>query len=196
MPSTPGQRDTMHIDDDLDIRIGTRIRTERESRGWSVSELAERSSVSRAMIFKVERKVESSPTANLLGKLSGAFGLSMSTLLAPCRDQPRAFAPKIGPARVDRPRRLGTFVATCRHALIYRWTSSASPAGRQRSAHAGRRLCFLRHLVWVLKGELVFVEGQERHEMKERRLPRTRSTRRLRIHKPEATKHASIWLRF
>ena len=67
--------------DDIDNRIGASIRAERESRGWSLTELAARAAVSRAMIHKVERG-DSSPTANLLGKLSGAFGLSMSTLLA------------------------------------------------------------------------------------------------------------------
>ena len=71
----------MGQDDSLDKRIGSRIRAERESRGWSLTELAERAAVSRAMIHKVERG-ESSPTAQLLSKLSGAFGLSMSTLMA------------------------------------------------------------------------------------------------------------------
>ena len=71
----------MSDDNDMDRRIGARIRIERESRGWSLTELAERASVSRAMIHKVERG-DSSPTANLLGKLSGALGLSMSTLMA------------------------------------------------------------------------------------------------------------------
>lgn len=46
-----------------------------------MSELADRASVSRAMIHKIERG-ESSPTATLLARLSGAFGISMSTLIA------------------------------------------------------------------------------------------------------------------
>jgi len=45
---------------------------EREARGWTPAELAERSGVSRAMISNVETG-KSSPTAMLLGKLSGAF---------------------------------------------------------------------------------------------------------------------------
>ena len=65
----------------LDLRLAERLRAEREARGWSLEELAARSSVSRAMISKVERG-ESSPTAALLGRLSGAFGLSLSRLLA------------------------------------------------------------------------------------------------------------------
>ncbi|HKP26304.1 MAG TPA: XRE family transcriptional regulator [Dongiaceae bacterium] len=55
--------------------------TERTSRGWSLEQLAERSGVSRAMISKIERE-ESSPTAAVLGRLSAAFGLTLSQLLA------------------------------------------------------------------------------------------------------------------
>src|ERR1700732_1757820 len=69
------------IMDDLDSRLGARIRTEREGRGWSLTDLAQRAGVSRAMINKVERG-DASPTASLLGRLSGAFGLTLSTLLA------------------------------------------------------------------------------------------------------------------
>jgi len=67
--------------DTLDTRLGARIRVERENRGWSLTDLAERSGVSRAMINKVERGA-ASPTASLLGRLSGAFGLTLSMLLA------------------------------------------------------------------------------------------------------------------
>lgn len=68
-------------EDSLDAQIALRIRAERESRDWSLDELAQRSGVSRAMISKVERR-ESSPTAALLGRLSAAFGLTLSQLLA------------------------------------------------------------------------------------------------------------------
>ena len=61
--------------------IARRIRLEREARGWSLADLGERSGVSKAMISKVERG-EASPTAVLLGRLSGAFGLTLSVLLA------------------------------------------------------------------------------------------------------------------
>jgi transcriptional regulator with XRE-family HTH domain len=61
--------------------LAARLKAEREARGWPVAELAARSGVSRAMISKIER-AEASPTAALLGKLSGAFGLTLSALLA------------------------------------------------------------------------------------------------------------------
>lgn len=69
------------LDDPLQILLAARIRREREARGWSLAELAAASGVSRAMISKVER-AEASPTATLLGRLSGAFGLTVSALLA------------------------------------------------------------------------------------------------------------------
>ena len=69
------------IVDSLDARLGARIRIERENRGWSLTDLAQRSGVSRAMIHKVERG-EASPTASLLGRLAGSFGLTLSMLLA------------------------------------------------------------------------------------------------------------------
>ena len=67
--------------DDLASRLAERLRGEREARGWSLNDLAERSGVSRAMISRIERG-EASPTAVLLGRLSGAFGLTLSNLLA------------------------------------------------------------------------------------------------------------------
>ena len=71
----------LRYEDNLNQRIRARIRIERESRGWSLNDLAERAGASRAMIHKIERG-ESSPTASMLGRLSGAFGISMSTLIA------------------------------------------------------------------------------------------------------------------
>jgi transcriptional regulator with XRE-family HTH domain len=61
--------------------LAARLKQERVQRSWSIAELAKRSGVSRAMISKVER-AEASPTAALLGRLSGAFGLTLSTLLS------------------------------------------------------------------------------------------------------------------
>ena len=69
------------IPDDSEARLAARLRTEREGRGWSIADLATWSGVSRAMISKIERG-EASPTAALLGRLSAAFGLTMSQLFA------------------------------------------------------------------------------------------------------------------
>src|SRR5437764_1506539 len=67
--------------DEINARIAARVRGERAARRWSLDELAERSQVSKAMISKIER-AEVSPTAALLGRLSGAYGITLSALLA------------------------------------------------------------------------------------------------------------------
>jgi transcriptional regulator with XRE-family HTH domain len=69
--------------------LARNLREERESRGWTLADLAARSGVSRAMISKIERG-EASPTAALLGRLSAAFGLTLSRLFARIEDQPGA----------------------------------------------------------------------------------------------------------
>jgi transcriptional regulator with XRE-family HTH domain len=61
--------------------LANRLRLERESRSWTLADLAARSGVSRAMLSKIERR-EASPTAALLGRLSAAFGLTLSQIFA------------------------------------------------------------------------------------------------------------------
>jgi Predicted transcriptional regulators len=68
-------------EDGLNARIGLKVRQERVKKSWSLTDLAEKSGVSRAMIHKIERG-ESSPTATILARLSGAFDMSMSQLIA------------------------------------------------------------------------------------------------------------------
>lgn len=70
---------------DTDSALASRLRQERESRGWSLADLAARSGVSRAMVSKIERG-EASPTAALLGRLAPAFGLTLSQLFASLED--------------------------------------------------------------------------------------------------------------
>ena len=73
--------------EDTDAILAARLRQERESRGWTLADLAARSGVSRAMVSKIERG-EASPTATLLGRLSAAFGLTLSQLFTRMEDQP------------------------------------------------------------------------------------------------------------
>jgi transcriptional regulator with XRE-family HTH domain len=70
---------------DTETILADRLRLERESRGWTLADLAGRSGVSRAMLSKIERR-EASPTAALLGRLSAAFGLTLSQLFARAED--------------------------------------------------------------------------------------------------------------
>jgi transcriptional regulator with XRE-family HTH domain len=73
----------------LDQRIGQRIRGRREELGLSLEDLSTRCGVSRSMISKIER-VESSPTAALLGKLCAGLGLTLSGLMADAERAPQS----------------------------------------------------------------------------------------------------------
>ena len=66
--------------DDTGHRLARRIRLERDVRGWSLAELAERSGVAKATISKIERE-ETSPTAVILVRISAAFDLTLAGLL-------------------------------------------------------------------------------------------------------------------
>src|ERR1700753_3218799 len=67
--------------DSFSQRLAARLRVERDSRGWSLAELAERSGVAKATISKIER-AEASPTAAILVKLASAFELTLADLVA------------------------------------------------------------------------------------------------------------------
>jgi transcriptional regulator with XRE-family HTH domain len=147
------------------LRLATQLRTERESRGWTIAELAERSGVSRAMISKVER-AEASPTAALLGRLCGAFGITLSTLLgraegatggsvARAAEQPVWRDPATGYLRraVTPP---GAEPELVRVEL---------PPGA-RVAYPAASYAFTRgHAIWVLEGALLFHEGEVVHRL-------------------------------
>lgn len=144
-------------EDDINIRIGLKVKSERENRGWSLTTLADHSGVSRAMIHKIERG-ESSPTATLLARLAGAFGLSMSQLIALSEvtagtllrhdQQPVWQDPESGYIR--------------RHvspgAIPVDLVSVELPAGVSVPMPAISYMS-RRQLIWVLEGELVFSEG-------------------------------------
>ncbi|MBA5777767.1 helix-turn-helix transcriptional regulator [Stappia sp. F7233] len=65
---------------DMDRRIAERLKSLRAERGWSLDELARRSTVSRATLSRLEN-AEVSPTAQVLGRLCAAFGLPLSRLM-------------------------------------------------------------------------------------------------------------------
>jgi len=81
----------------VDQRIATRLKALRLERGWSLNQLAERSSVSRATLSRLEN-AEVSATANVLGRLCAAYGLTLSRLMVMIEND---FVPLIRP--VDQP---------------------------------------------------------------------------------------------
>jgi transcriptional regulator with XRE-family HTH domain len=64
----------------IDHLIAQRLKALRLERGWSLDELARRSTVSRATLSRLEN-AEVSPTASVLGKICAAYGLTMSRLM-------------------------------------------------------------------------------------------------------------------
>ncbi|QND51838.1 helix-turn-helix domain-containing protein [Phyllobacterium sp. 628] len=151
-----------HKIDNVDEKIGARIRIEREARSWSLTDLAEKSGVSRAMINKVERG-QSSPTAMLMARFSGAFGLSMSTLMARAEMQEgRLLRHKDQPVWIDPD-----------SGYIRRHVSPASDLPmdvvhidlppKTRVPLPASAYIFLRQLIWVLSGRLTFTEGDITH---------------------------------
>ena len=159
-------QDALTTTDETGQRLAARLRAEREARGWSIAELAERSGVSRAMISKVER-AEASPTAALLGRLSGPFGLTLSALLA------RAEAAGSG----------GVVVRAAEQAqwrdpgtgYLRRLVSPPGvnpelvrvelPPGARVPYPAASYALLAGHCVWLLQGELLFHEGAHTHRL-------------------------------
>ncbi len=149
-------------DDPLGSLLAARIRRERDARGWSIAELAAASGVSRAMISRIER-AEASPTAALLGRLSGALGLTMSTLLA--RAEADGTAARVTRAD-DQTRWRDPETGFERRALTPpgadpEMVSGDLPPGA-RIAYPASAYAFMRgQCVWVMSGRLLIEEGGE-----------------------------------
>lgn len=71
---------------DTEQRLAARLAELRESRGWSLDELALATGISRASLSRIERG-ETSPTAALLNRLCVAYGLTMSRLLSEVEEE-------------------------------------------------------------------------------------------------------------
>ena len=152
------------MSDSFSASLAATLHTARLARGLSASALAESSGVSRAMIGKVERG-DAQPTAALLGRLSGALGMTLSELVARAEG---------GDQRLVRVAEQPT------------WTDSGSgyrrravsptaggplelvevdlPAGAEVSYPADA-YAFIHQQIWMLQGHLRFREGDVEHEL-------------------------------
>ncbi len=68
-------------EDDIDDRIAARVRELRAAKGLTLDDLAAASGVSRAMLSRIER-AQSSATAQLLVRLCGGLGVTLSDLVS------------------------------------------------------------------------------------------------------------------
>ena len=151
--------------DDLSRSLATTVQQARLAQDLSVNALAERSGVSRAMIGKIERG-EALPTAVLLGKLSGALGMTLSELVARAEntgellrradDQPVWTDPVTGYHR-----RAVSPVTDGPLELV----EVELPPGASVSYPADAYI-FKHQQLWILDGNLRFREGSQVHELR------------------------------
>src|SRR4051812_487575 len=152
------------IVDDPSAAIARTLRAEREGRGWSIADLAALSGVSKAMISKIER-AEASPTAMLLGRLSGAFGLTLSRLLAGAEEAGRRLV-RFAEQPVWRDPETG-YVRRAVSPLTggpLELVSVEIPPGA-RIAYPASAFTFIHQQIWVLGGMLIFREGDVEHRL-------------------------------
>ncbi len=143
-------------------KLADRLRLERDSRNWSLADLADRSGVAKATISKIERG-EASPTAVVLVRLADAFGLTFAGLmlrvegeqdrLSRAANQPVWRDPATGYLRQQVFSRADHPVEIVKVDM---------PAGQQVTLPASSYV-HIRQAVWVLRGNLVIIEAGERH---------------------------------
>ena len=164
MPFVLYNRQMNTIIDDLSNRLAHRLRLERDGRGWSLADLAERSGVSKATISKIER-AEVSPTAVVLVRLASAFDLTLAGLMlraeghgdsvSRAADQPVWRDPETGYLRRQ------VFSRPDHPIEIVRVEMPA----KQEVTLPASSYAHIRQTLWVLSGALVIIEAGERHEL-------------------------------
>ncbi|HEX6024102.1 MAG TPA: XRE family transcriptional regulator [Solirubrobacter sp.] len=150
------------VTSDLTQSLAEAVHAARVARGLSASALAERSGVSRAMIAKVER-AEAQPTAALLGRLSGALGMTLSELIARAEHADRRLV-----RAAEQPVWTDPETGYTRRAVSsggpLELVEVELPAGAEVSYPADT-YAFIHQQIWVLDGRLRFQEGEAVHEL-------------------------------
>ncbi len=150
--------------DPLASSLGATVRTARLGRELSVSALAERSGVSRAMIGKIERG-EAQATAVLLGRLSGALGLTLSELVARAeRDGGRFVRAAEQPVWTDPETGYRRRAVSPNPGGLLDLVEVELPGGAQ-VAYPPDAYQFIHQQIWMLGGRLIFREGDAEHEL-------------------------------
>jgi transcriptional regulator with XRE-family HTH domain len=152
------------IEDETTATLAARLKREREIRGWSLAQFADKSGVSKAMISKIERG-EASPTATVLGRLSGALSLTVSALLSSASpvhhgvrkqaEQPLWSDPETGYVRRQ---------VLSGQKIPLELVEVTLPPGKQVTMPASA-YSFIQQAIWVLEGTLLFHEGDRVHHL-------------------------------
>lgn len=150
--------------DEFNLRLADRLRLERDSRSWSLADLAERSGVAKATISKIERG-EASPTAAILVRLSAALGLTMAGLMLRAEAQPDRLS-----RAAEQPVWRDPETGYLRRQVFSRPDHPVEivkvemPPG-QRVTLPQASYGHIRQTVWVQRGSLVITEGPDRYEL-------------------------------
>ena len=152
------------LEDPLSASLASTLHSARVGRDLSVNALAERSGVSRAMIGKIERG-EAQPTAVLLGRLSGALGMTLSELVARAEGAGELLRRAAGQPTWTDPatgyRRRAISPATEGPLEL---VEVELPPGASVSYPADAYI-FKYQQIWVLEGDLHFREGDVLHQL-------------------------------
>lgn len=154
------------IIDEAAARLAQQIKQERESRGWSLADLAAESGVAKASISKIER-CEVSPSAVVLLRLATAFDLTLGGLLlraegdkgflSRAADQPVWQDPATGYRRRQLFNNPG---------LPIELAQIEMPPGKKVTLPVSS-YARIRQVLWVQKGTLTLSEGDMRHVLRE-----------------------------
>ena len=150
--------------DALSSALASTVHQARLARGFSAGALAEQSGVSRAMIGKIERG-EAQPTAALLGRLSGAFGMTLSELVARAeRDDRRLVRAAEQPTWTDPQSDYHRRAVSPAPGGPLELVEVELPMGAE-VAYPADTYAFVHQQIWVLEGRLRFREGTVDHEL-------------------------------
>jgi len=149
--------------DPFSTSLAATLQTARLARDLSVSGLADRAGVSRAMIGKIERG-EAQPTAALLHRLAAALGMTLSELVARAEDDGRRLV-----RAADQPTWTDPATGYMRRVISPRpggpleLVEVELPAGAE--ATFASDTSFVHQQIWVLAGRLCLREGDTVHEL-------------------------------
>ncbi len=150
--------------EELGTALAVAVKTARTERGLTAEALASMSGVSRAMISKIER-CEAQPSAVLLAKLAVAFGMTLSELIARAEGgQERLRRSSEQPSWTDPETGYTRKAISPPSSPALELVEVTLPAGAEVSYPAGSYR-FTEQQIWVLDGQLRFIEGAKIHEL-------------------------------
>lgn len=151
---------------DINARIGGRVRALRTEQGLSLDALAARCDVSRSMLSLIERG-ESSPTAVVLEKIATGLGVVLATLFD---DTSAATSPVSRPAertpwRDPQTGYLRRNLSPAGFPSPIQLVEVLLPAGARVAYETGAREASIHQQIWVLEGSIAVTLGEATYRL-------------------------------